>query len=350
MTDLLDRQSRSRRRTAAFAVVVALTAVVALVAVVTLAAGVTVRSRYDSRIERFDVPVAQAGPDAVQAQAAPAADGAARTFLVMGSDSRVSAGDPSQWQVGAQRTDAILLVHVPADRSGVYVVSIPRDTWVDVPGHGRAKINAAFSYGGPALLVQTVEQLTGLDVEHTAVVDFEGLVAMTDALGGVTITVPEQTEDSRATFPAGTRTMDGETALDYVRQRHGLDDGDLDRVRRQQNWIRSVMQAALSRDTLSDPRQLDAFLLATTSSVALDSGFGVAQLRDLAVQLRGIRSDDVTFLTVPLAGFGRSPDGTQSIVLLDEPAADGLWQSVQDGTLPQWVAGPDADLLGETVD
>lgn len=346
MADLLERQTRTRRQTRALVVVMALVVVAAVVAGLALAADVTVRTRYDSRIERFDDPTG-AIPEASRPE--PVADGEARTYLLLGSDSRVSAGDASQWQAGAQRTDAIMLVHLPADRSGLYVMSIPRDTWVDIPGRGEAKINAAFSYGGPPLLVQTVEQLTGLRVDHVGVVDFEGFVAMTDALGGVQVTVPEDTQDSRAAFPAGTYTMDGARALDYVRQRYGLDEGDFDRVRRQQNWVRAVLQDALSRDTLTDPRQLDAFLLATTSAVALDSSFGADQLRDLAVQMRGLRSEDVAFLTVPVAGTGRSDDG-QSIVLLDEPAADGLWQAVRDGTLQQWVTTPGADLLGSTVD
>ncbi|MFC3686845.1 LCP family protein [Aquipuribacter hungaricus] len=345
MTHLQVRQTRPRRQTATFVVIVALVLVAAVVASLALAADVTVRARYDSRIERFDDPAA-----ALSEASRPApVPGEARTYLLLGSDSRVSAGDASQWAAGAQRTDAIMLVHLPADRSGLYVMSIPRDSWVDVPGHGRAKINAAFSWGGPALLVQTVEQLTGLRVDHVGVVDFEGFVAMTDALGGVEVTVPEATQDARASFPAGTSTMDGEQALDYVRQRYGLDDGDLDRVRRHQNWVRAVLRGALSRDTLTDPRQLDAFLLATTSAVALDSSFGVADLRDLALELRGLRSEDVDFLTVPVAGTGRSEDG-QSVVLLDHPAADGLWQAVRDGTLPAWTATADADLLGSTVD
>ena len=338
-------QARSRRRSVVVVVIV-LVVVAALVAALALAADVTVRTRYDSRIERFDDPAATI-PEASRPE--PVADGAAHTYLLLGSDSRVSAGDATQWQAGAQRTDAIMLVHLPADRSGLYVMSIPRDTWVDIPGHGEAKINAAFSYGGPALLVQTVEQLTGLRVDHVGVVDFEGFVAMTDALGGVEITVPEDTQDMRASFPAGTYTMDGARALDYVRQRYGLDEGDFDRVRRQQNWVRAVLRDAVSNDTLTDPLQLDAFLLATTSAVALDSSFGVDQLRDLAVQLRGIDSEDVQFLTVPTAGTGRSDDG-QSIVLLDEPAAAGLWQAVRDGTVAQWVTTADADLLGDTVD
>ena len=250
---------------------------------------------------------------------------------------------------GAQRTDAIMVVHLPADRSGLYVVSMPRDTWVDVPGRGEAKINAAFSFGGPTLLVRTVEHLTGLRVDHVGVVDFEGFVAMTDALGGVEITVPETTGDMRNVYLEGTYTMDGEQALDYVRQRYGLDEGDFDRVRRQQNWIRSVLRDALSRDTLTNPAVLDRFLLATTSAVSLDEGFDTGALRGLALEMRDLRGEDLHLLTVPTSGTGRSADG-QSTVVLDEQGADELWASMREGTVEQWLADHRDLTLGERVD
>lgn len=345
MDDRPSRRSRSRRRAAVLVLVLVPVVVAGVLAALALTADVVVRERYDARIERFADP-AEAIPEASRP---PEGIDGAQTFLLLGSDSRISAGDASQWQAGAQRTDAIMLVHLPADRSGLYVVSIPRDTWVDVPGRGEAKINAAFSYGGPTLLVQTVEQLTGLRVDHVGVVDFEGFVAMTDALGGVEITVPETTEDMRTTFPAGTSRMDGERALLYVRQRYGLDEGDFDRVRRQQNWVRAVLRDALSRDTLTSPGTLDAFLLATTSAVSLDEGFDPGTLRDLAFEMRGLRGEDLRFLTAPVAGTGRSDDG-QSIVLLDEPEAQALFGAVRDGTLPSWVAEHEDQLLGERVE
>lgn len=348
MTDTTLRRSTSRRRTVVFVVVVVVVAVAGLVAALALAADLTVRERYDSRIERFDDPAESIPEESRPPEAAGIAEGA-QTYLLLGSDSRISAGDASQWRAGAQRTDTIMLVHLLADRSGLYVMSIPRDTWVDIPGHGEAKINAAFSFGGPTLLVQTVEQLTGVRVDHVGVVDFEGFKEMTDALGGVEITVPEETTDSVNVFPAGTYTMNGQQALGYVRQRYALDgSSNFDRLDRQQNWIRAVLRDALSRDTLTSPRSLDQFLLATTSAVALDEGMDAGQLRGLAFELRNLRSDDLHFLTVPTAGTGRSDDG-QSIVLLDEPATDDLWRALREGTLEQWVTSSETDLLGETV-
>jgi LCP family protein required for cell wall assembly len=341
-------RSRERRRSGVFALVVVLTVVIGVVAALVLVADLTVRQRYDANIERFEDPFQAIPEDTRPSRPVEADGGVAMNFLLLGSDSRISAGDASQWEVGAQRTDAIMVAHLPADRSGLYVVSIPRDTWVDIPGRGQAKVNAAFSFGGPPLMVQTVEQMTGLRIDHIGVVDFEGFVDMTDALGGVEITVPEATRDMRSEFPAGTYTMDGEQALGYVRQRYGLARGDFDRVQRQQNWIRAVLREALSRDTLTNPARLDEFLRATTSSVALDEGFDMGELRSLALQVRGLRSEDLTFLTVPIEGTGRSADG-QSIVVLDESGADELWQAVRDGDLEAWLATTDTDVLGERV-
>lgn len=341
------RHARAGRRRLVRALVV-VGVLVALVGAGVVAADVAFRTRYDANIERFEDPF-EALPEEERPAPVEGEDGGvAQNFLLLGSDSRISAGDASQWEFGAQRTDAIMLVHLPADRSALYVVSIPRDTWVDVPGHGQAKINAAFSFGGPPLLVQTVEQLTGLRVDHLGVVDFEGFVAMTDALGGVEITVPEDTADMRAEFEAGTYRMGGEEALSYVRQRYGLAGGDFDRVKRQQNWIRAVLSEAASRDTLTNPGRLDDFLRATTRSISLDAGMGAGDLRSLALELRNLRSDDMHFLTVPTDGTGRSADG-QSIVVLDEAGADELWRAATEEQMAEYVASHADDLLGDEV-
>src|SRR5450830_1684829 len=155
------KPKRSRRRKV---LVVALSLLGLLVA--GGAIGVLVlQNRLNGNIERIGDPFAGLPTrPAVPTPAASATSGSATpiNILMVGSDSRISAGDPAQWAAGAQRTDAIMLVHIPADRKSASLFSIPRDSWVDIPGHGQAKINAAFSWGGPALLIQTVEQLTNV--------------------------------------------------------------------------------------------------------------------------------------------------------------------------------------------
>ncbi len=274
-------------------------------------------------------------------------------ILLLGSDSRISAGDPAMWEAGAQRTDAILLLHLPADREKLYLMSIPRDSWVDIPGHGQAKINAAFSYGGPSLLVETVENLTGIRVDHLAVADFESFARLTDHLGGVEVTIPEETYDRRRQepIPAGTYTMDGEQALDYVRQRYGLPNGDLDRVQRQQNWIRSIAASAREKGVLDNPYELTRLLLVLSDSVAADDSLTVATMRDLAMSARAIDiSADITFFTAPITGLGTSADG-QSTVVVDSERLGAVSTAIADDDLAQFLADHPGYLetLGEDV-
>ncbi len=303
---------------------------------------------YDRNIQRFGDPFASIP----QEDRPVPVDNAAMNVLLLGSDSRISAGDPTQWVVGAQRTDAIMIVHIPADRSAAYVVSIPRDSYVPIPGYGRNKINAAFSFGGPALMVRTVEKLTGVRIDHMVVVDFTGFRDITDALGGVTITVPRATSDERASFRAGTYRMDGATALNYVRQRHHLPGGDFDRERRQQNWIRSVAGEAISAGTLTHPFTLDKVLTALTKSIATDDSFTIGEMRDLAVSLRGIHSDDVAMVTAPVAGtdmIGGTHGPAMSIVLLDRAKDAVLWKAIASDRMAAWAAKNSDAMLSTTV-
>lgn len=283
----------------------------------------------------------------------PAADpaaGKALNILVLGSDSRVSAGDPKQWAAGAQRTDAIMLVHVTSDRSGAFVMSVPRDSWVDVPGHGQAKINAAFSWGGPRLMAATMEQLTGVRLDHFAIVDFSGFKQITDAIGGVTITVPKAvTSAKQGTIAAGTYTMDGETALTYVRQRYNVPGGDFGRVKRQQNWLRAVLIKLKSINPVTDPRTFDHVVSTLSAASEVDEGLTPDLVQELARDLQQMGPHDLRFFTVPVRGTGWSPDHKQSIVLLDARAAGGLWAAIRQDRIAAWVAVRKPDSLGNIV-
>jgi LCP family protein required for cell wall assembly len=299
--------------------------------------------KYDQNIDRFGDPFAGI-PAASRPAPAPAN---VQNILLLGSDSRVSAGDPSAWAVGAQRTDAIMIAHVPADRSGVQIASIPRDSYVPIPGHGKNKINAAFSFGGPTLMVQTVEQLTKVRIDHVVIVDFTGFKEITDALGGVTINVAAATKDERSSFQAGPQRMDGQEALNYVRQRHNLPGGDFDRVKRHQNWIRAVARETLDRGTLTNPLQLNRVLDATTKTIATDNGFSVGDMRSLALSSRSVRAADMSFLTAPVKGTGRA--GAASIVILDLPAGAELWKAMAADKMKPWLAEHQNALLPSAV-
>ena len=346
------RERRAGRR----AVVVALAALGGLVLVVVVGLGAGALW-LDSRVERFGDPFTAIPEASRPTRAAPATPASSEPLnvLVLGSDSRISAGDPSQWEAGAQRTDAIMLVHLDGDRQHASVMSIPRDSWVDVPGHGEAKINASYSYGGPALLVQTVEDLTGVRVDHVAVADFESFTELTDALGGVEITVGQDVYDSGGlgglVVGEGTHVLDGRQALAYARQRYGLPGGDFDRVKRQQNWARAILAKAVSQGTLTDPARAGRFVTTVAGSVAVDDGLGLDDLVRLATSLKDLRSGDVAFFTAPVAGTGWSPDGTQSIVRLDRELLAPLTEAIATDDVTRYLAeDPDApELLGTDV-
>jgi len=260
----------------------------------------------------------------------------ATNILILGSDSRISAGDPSQWSYGAQRTDAIMLLHLPSDGDGAYVISIPRDSWVDIPGRGTAKINAAFSYGGPPLMIQTVEQLTGVHVDHFAVADFDSFVRLTDAVGGVRI------DD---------QLLDGNEALAYARQRYGLPGGDFDRIKRQQNWVRALASSAVAVDARRDPTQVLGIVTAVSNAVAVDKRLSLKKMFDVAMNMRAVKPQDVVFVTAPVKGTGWSPDGKQSIVRLDRGEADDLFEAVAQDRMSEYMSqrSDELDVLGDDV-
>lgn len=324
-----DRPGGGRRARAALVVAMG------LLLILSAGAFVAVRSaqeRIDAGIERFADPFAgldsrPAVPEDVQG------DGDPVNVLLLGSDSRISAGDPSQWQKGAGLTDAIMVAQVSGDRQHAYLMSIPRDSWVDVPGHGMRKINAAFGLGGPALAVATVEQLTGIRLDHVAVADFESFATMTDELGGVEITLPEgmdtllyeKDEDGQfkeITLPPGEHLLSGDEALAYARQRAGVPGGDFGRVQRQQNWIRAIMQAAYRENLLTDPVGLTRFLETVGRTIAVDEGFTIEEMRALALSMGDIRPPDVAYLTVPHNGTAVSPDGQSIVVLAEDRLAE----------------------------
>jgi LCP family protein required for cell wall assembly len=261
----------------------------------------------------------------------------AENWLLIGSDTRVEGNRPGQTNVGGQRSDTIMLVHLPQDRKGAYLVSIPRDSWVTIPGRGRSKINAAFSWGGSPLLIRTVESLTGVRVDHFAILNFEGMKAVTDALGGVDVRVAETVTDPmhNQTWKAGINHLDGERALWFVRQRYGLAGGDFDRIKRQQAFLKALAAKAVSRGTFTNPLKLNAFLGAMTKSVSVDDTVSVGKLRSLAFSFRNIRAGDISFMTAPTKGTGRR--GAQSVVFLDAAECRLLFQAMRQDKVAEYV-------------
>ena len=331
---------------------IALLSVLAIFLVLTLATGglaLWVRHSIASGIEFIADPFAGIPARAPQQKVA-AGEEPAVNILVLGTDSRTSASDPSQWKEGAQRTDAIMIVQVSGDRKTVSVMSIPRDSWVEIPGHGQGKINAAYSYGGPSLTIHTVENLTGIHIDHFAVANFESFVALTDEIGGVRINLKTPQTLAGKELGAGAQVLDGQQALAYTRERSSLPNGDFDRVKRQQTWMRSIVSRVLTNGTLSSPTALYSFLKTASRTVAVDESFTLNQMQSLALETRHRHSNDIRFMTVPTAGTGTSTDG-QSIVTLDADADTPLFNAFAEDRVSAYLTEhPDAvELLPATV-
>ncbi|MEU1645933.1 LCP family protein [Micromonospora zamorensis] len=267
-------------------------------------------------------------------------DGALNILLV-GSDSR----DPdapvdtrSEW-----RADTVIVMHIPADHQEAYLVSIPRDLYVPIPESAgadcdsgeRAKINAAFAFGGLPLAVRTVECFTDVRIDHVMAIDFGGFKEVTDALGGVDLKV-ERTVTSihkpYRTFTKGTNHMDGAEALDWIRQRKQFPDGDFARMRHQQEFLRALMDKAASSGTLANPKKLNDFLQSVTAAVTVDQGFSVT---DMALQFRNLRGQNLTFVTSPNSG-SETRNG-ESVVVSDREKALAMYKAMSADTMADWV-------------
>jgi LCP family protein required for cell wall assembly len=282
----------------------------------------------------------------------PAGASRGENVLVIGSDARTGGnaalGGGEQDDVG--RSDTTLLLHVYADHRHATAVSIPRDTLVTIPPCRRpdgtwtrdrpnTPFNTAYSvgesvHGNPACTQNTVEKLTGLRVDHTVVVDFKGFAALTEAVGGVRVCMPDDVYEKdldpnrtgRGTllFRKGEQTVSGHRALDYVRIRHGIGDGsDIGRIRRQQAFVAALL-AKVRSDGLT-PTRLLPLAQAATRSLTVDPGLGsVTKLISFAMSLKDVDLHDTTFVTLPWRY-----DGPRVAVV--EPDASRLWASLRTG-------------------
>ncbi|MCX4860845.1 LCP family protein [Streptomyces canus] len=281
-------------------------------------------------------------PTKVPASAQPAPSEGGQTFLLVGVDSRSDLpttgrdAEAPEWTYGAQRSDTMMLVHLPADHSGAYVVSLPRDAWVDIPGHGKAKLNAAFSWGGPPLLIDTVQRLTKVRVDHLAVIDWEGFKKLTDSVGGVDLVV-----DGASTH------MNGTQALTYVRERHHLARGDFDRTHRQQYFLRTLLAKVMRPSTFSDPVKAAKVLGDLTAAVSVDDRLDDGDLRALLWDNKKVRPGNMVFMNAPAKGTGTISG--QSVVLLDSGAGAELWSAMRDDAVDIYLQTHDADRLGTTT-
>ncbi len=275
---------------------------------------------------RPGAPTPAPGADAPVAQA--------QNILLLGSDTRGTT-DRDLAGIRGERSDTIMVVHVPADRKNLFVMSILRDSWLEIPGHGTAKINAALSWGGVPLAVQTVETLLGVRIDHVAVVDFAGFKGVTDLLGGVDISNPIGFASYHMKghyFSAGALHLNGTEAMAFARERYAFSDGDFQRVRNQQLIIQAVLVAMMHKSVLADIGKTTSLVNSVTPFLAVDEGLNSAYLTGLAWELRAVREPEVEFFTMPTNGTGTSSDG-QSIVNIDWSALAAVQNAFKTDTL-----------------
>ena len=248
-------------------------------------------------------------------------------------------------------SDTLMLVHIPASHDSVQVVSIPRDSWVNIPGHGMSKINAAVGLGGPHLMVKTVEQATGIQINDYVEIDFMGFVKVINALGGVNICVPYAVDDpySGLDISAGMHHVDGVTALEFARDRHSFALSDLQRIKDQQQILSSVFTEATQAGVLANPVKLQQVLSSVTAAIKVDQGFDLARI---AEELRGISPSDVSFTTVPLSTMNYITPSGESAVLWDQKQAAALfnWLKNDNGPEPHATSANKTKLARSAVD
>ncbi len=267
----------------------------------------------------------------------------ALNILLLGSDSR----DPdAPVDVGGNwRTDTIELMHIPASHDKAYLVSFPRDLWVHIPqsksspyGNTDAKINAASAWGGVPLIVETVEQYTGVRIDHLALIDFAGFVQVVDALGGVDLYIDQTITSIHSpyrTFAKGTHHFNGAEALDCVRQRKQFAGRRLRPDPPPAGVPQSDHGQGDQRRDGHQPGHADLVRVVGLQRVTVDKDFS---LLDLAWQLHNLKSSDLTFMTCPNNGTGTVDD--QSVVLTNPPKATSLFKAINDDTVAQWLTQP----------
>lgn len=268
---------------------------------------------------------------------APGTDG--MTYLLAGSDSRAD-GAIEDTETTGKRSDTMMLLHRP-ESGPAALISLPRDTYVEIPGQGPGKLNAAYSLGDAPLLVQTVEQLTGMTVDHYVEVGFGGFEHIVDAVGGVNLcsdlTVDDP--DSGMVWTPGCRDVGGVDALAFARMRKADPDGDIGRAERQQQLIAAISGKAQDPGLLLQPGKQVALVRAGTGAITVSDETGILDLGRLALAFKAANGPDGITGTPPISDVDYRPGGVGSSVRLDPDRAPAFFAAVRDGSQPPGPVG-----------
>lgn len=262
-------------------------------------------------------------------------------ILLMGSDSRGESEEEYRDRTGegGERSDVLMLLHIPEDRSGAYVMSIMRDLWVEVPGQGMGRVNSALAAGGRSLVVDTVEEMLYTHIDHVVSIDFEGFSDLTTALSGVYVDNPRAFSAGQrnpAFYPQGNIRLEGSDALRFVRERKSFPQGDHVRVQNQQLMLRGIVQRFLSGDTLGNPERIIDVLEAILPYMEMDSGVDSDTLVGYAMDMRNLRADDIHMFTMP-TGENTVTTGGAQVIMPDDDLMQVLQLSLQNENMDGFV-------------
>lgn len=275
------------------------------------------------------------------------------TYLLVGSDSRDDLTREQRAELGTgsaegRRTDSIMLVHVPSGGGKSVIISIPRDSYMPIPGHGSNKVNAAYSIGGPQLLVHTLEQVTGLRLDGYLEIGFGGFASVVDSLGGVDICVPFDMDDPKAhiNLAKGCQVLDGKNALGFVRARYSDPRGDIGRADRQRQFLAAIMKAAATPSTVLNPFRYWSFTHTAAGAVGVGEDTSMRDAASILLAMRGAGNDSTLSLTVPIQDTAYRTSAGIAVKWDTERAAALFTMLREDQPLEAPPAGTDGEPSG----
>ena len=327
---------RSRGRKAVFIIMASMVVLVGGALIAALMYLNSLGDAYDDQVQTFEPE--ETFPE--EAERPPKdEDDESLNILLLGADSGGGSGEEEELPMvpGGARSDTMMLVHIPGDRDSMQVMSIMRDTWVPIPGHGEAKVNAALTLGGIPLTVETVESLIDVRIDHVASIDLAGFQGLVDAMDGVAVNSPEAFQSTGGySFSEGEQHLDSEQAMAFVRERQAFGDGDYSRVRNQQVFIRGVLDGVLSPSTLSNPARVHDMVDTFAPYMVVDHELDSGTVGSLGWELRNVDDGGIDMFTMPNLGLGTSADG-QSIVFHDAEAAAEIGDALRNDEFQEYV-------------